>query len=206
MNDNIIYEYATTEDSVRAEELLQALVLYYIIMYESEKERFADENEVDIVSLNDTAVVNDYALYLRGVFEGMRERTRVERERLSTLGKVAIMVALYKFIDWNFERIDVTESNHATQVAQLQVAWIAKEQNDAVMIYKRWVTSGDSKVCDMCKSLAKQGPIQLDEPFLVNGQIIEQPNGEEIIYAYMSRYVAVAHPNCRCHIEFTLEY
>jgi len=206
MNDILIYEYATTGDSVRAEELLQALVLYYILMYESEKEMFSEENEIDLSSLDDSALVNDYALYLRGVFIGMRERTRVAREKLFTLERVALIVALHKFVEWNFERIDTTESNNATQTAQLQVAWIAKEQNDALTIYKRWVTRGDSKVCPICKALAKQDVIPLDEPFLVNGQIIEQPDGEEVIYGYMNRYVAVAHPNCRCHVEFTLVY
>lgn len=202
--NGLVYEYATTNDSVRAEELLQSLALYYVLMYESEKERFAAENEINSALIDDASYVGEYYLYLMGIFKGMRERTIAERERLSTLNKAKLAIALYAFVKWNFERIDATESGNAIQTAQLQVAWLAKEQNNAARIYKKWVTSKDSKVCPICKAL--EGTIiPLDEPFLVNGQIIEEASSAEFIYGYIDRYVAVAHPWCRCSIEFIIE-
>lgn len=194
MHEDKVVRFAWAEDEREANELLIVLVEYMLDFYDAELHRFALENDVPI---EDEVFQSrdDYAMYISDLFIGLRERAQL---RLSEDRK-----KLRNFIITAFVVLVDSESSNILQLAQLDVALIAKKRNNAVKIYKTWHAHPDC--CDLCGQL--DGTTKLiDEPFLVNGQIVEMANGEEVIYDYIDRLVAIAHPNDRCWIEFSIRY
>ena len=203
ITDELVREYVTTENEVEAREILILLVFYFMSVYDEERETFANDNDVPAEWINDENIRDEYEMYVFDLLVSMRERVKEEKEKLRDLEQTAFLIAIYHFIDVQFTRIHETEISNAKQIAQLQVATAVQDNNSAAKIYKRWVARTDS--CEMCKAL--DGVIKpIDEPFLINGQVVELSSGKEIIYGYIDRGVAIAHPNDRCSIEFIIEY
>lgn len=203
MND--VRRYATTTDQVEARELLQLLVASFMLSYFEEREAFAKRNDVEVEFVYDGSMETEYALYIQDLLIGMRERTQEKMNGLSGLGRVAYFLALYHFVDIAFRTIFDTEQKNLRQLAELNVAQSLIDSGKPVSIYKRWVAHESDGACDICSAL--DGTVlPIDEPFLVNGQIIQLGNGTEFIYKFIDRYAAVAHPNCRCEIETIIEF
>lgn len=201
--DKLFYQFSITTDEVEANELLFLLVYYFMELYDGEKERFIKDSDLDIHVESYEQVKEDYALYLADVFIGARERVQLKEQELIKSDEEDASAKLYTFIDSNFERINNTETVNVKQIAQLQVVAYVQDQDKAAKIYKQWVAH--SGACDICKALDGT-KIPVDEPFLVNGQVIELSDGGEFIYDYIDRDVAIAHPNDQCGIEFIIEY
>lgn len=203
IHEELVYQFTTTEDEVEARELLLLLVSYFLLVYNDEKEQFAKDNQVNISLVSDEEMQSDYALYITDILTGMRERVIKKESKLSGLDQMAFLVALHEYVSGEFETIETSETGNARQLAQLQVVSIVQAGDIAAKVYKRWRAHPDC--CEVCKAL--NGTIlPIDEPFLVNGQVVELSDGKEFIYKYIDRSVAIAHPNDRCWIEFIIEY
>lgn len=203
MNDELIYQFATTDDEVEAYEIMLLLTQYYLSVYDSEKDEFAASHNVNTQAIMDESLRAEYALYISNIFSGMRDRVKEEEGRLSGLGEGAALLALKKFVFENYGRIEETELSNAKQMARLQVAQEIQSKNTAAKIYKRWVARPGC--CEVCRAL--NGTVKpIDEPFLINGQVVELEGGKSFTYGYIDRNVAIAHPNDRCTVEFFIEY
>lgn len=203
MDDELIYQFATTDDEVEAYETMLLLTQYYLSAYDSERDEFAARHKVNPQAIMDGGTREEYALYISGILLGMRGRVKEEEGRLSGLGEAAALPALKKFVWDNYRRIEETEASNAKQLAQLQVVQEIQSKDRAAKIYKRWVARPGC--CEVCRAL--NGTVKrIDEPFLVNGQVVELEGGKSFTYGYIDRNVAVAHPNDRCTVEFFIEY
>lgn len=204
MNDEeLIYQFATTTDEAEANELAILLTLYFLAIYDDEKERFAKSSNVENDDERFDQVREDYAMYVLAFLYGMRDRTKEKKSELSGVSKSEAVEKLRAFVEVNYERINRTESGNAKQVAQLEIVARVLSTNTAVTIYKRWVARPGA--CQICRAL--DGTIlEVSQKFLTNGQIVQLEDGSEFIYNYIDRSVAIAHPNCGCTIEFSIQY
>lgn len=221
MEDELIIDYCTTDNDEYAEEILLLIIMYFLEAYEDEKIRFARVNNVDITTLNDDAMIDEYVNYLIDLLADMRERCYDKMSVLESLHNEPLPKAevapighgflskedytdLLAFIIVNWDRLEDTEYVSAKQTAQFKVVEIVQEKNSGARIYKQWVAHQDCRTCPVCMSL--HGTIiPLEEPFLVNGQVVELDNGKFWTYDYNDRFIAVAHPWDRCWIEFIIE-
>lgn len=110
---------------------------------------------------------------------------------------------MHEYVSENYQTIDRSETSNARQLGQLHVVSEVQASSSAVKVYKRWRAHPDC--CDICRAL-DGAIVPIDEPFLINGQVVELSNGKEFIYNYIDRGVAIAHPNDRCWIEFIIEF
>lgn len=205
MDYELIFKYATTDDDIEAYEIMLLIVAHFLSVYDAEREEFAKDNDIDLTASDDEDVRNRYALYVMDLVLGMRDRIRTEAGSLNDLTEAEYTLYINRLVTVNYDRLETTETNNAMQTGRLEVAVTAKEQNSAVRIYKRWVSRMDDKTCDICRAM--HGTVKsIDEPFLVNGEIVELADGKEFVYKYIDRLVAIAHPNDRCRIEFFIEY
>lgn len=201
MHEEIIKEYATTENEATAREHLVILVAYFLALYDAEKEDFASNNDVDTRETYDPTR-EQYMYYITDLLIGMRERCLAKKEELRAKQEtVAILLGVY--VLKQYQRIKETETVNATQLAQLTVAENVKQTKPTAQIYKVW--RAHSGACDACKAMDGTR-ILIDEPFLLNGQTIPLANGDEFIYNYIDRGVAILHPNDKCYVEFEIEY
>lgn len=203
MDEELIYQYATTEDEQEAYELLLLLILFFMTMYEDERKAFAERNSVDLTGMDDSEVTNEYTLYITDLLIGMRERTLKAKQELSVLSRAAFLVAMQQVVKNNWNTLHDSEVGNAKQTAQLEVATLAQMLNRNIQIFKRWVAHPDC--CKICAALDGV-QIPIDEPFLVPGQSIDLADGSEFVYEYIERGIATAHPNDRCHVEFIIEF
>jgi len=205
MSDELIYLYAMTDDKVEALRLQLLIVAAFMSVYDEERDDFAEENGIDPDLVYDDSFRDEYELYVFDLIGRMRDRTQVEMKQQSELDRVAFLIAVKHFVDVNFEAIRRTEEKILKQTADLEVTNALLEKDSTARAYKTWHTSGLQETCDVCKALDGV-TIPIDEPFLVNGQIIELGDGKEFIYTYETRYAASAHTNCNCYITITIQY
>lgn len=204
MHEEIIYQFATTEDEDEAYSILLLMIEQFLAQYTAARELFAADNSFELKGYSDESVFDEYALYLFGIFTGLRERAKEQRERLRSqdLNKTEHLIALRRFIINEYETIEATEQGNAIQMGQLSAITALQDQRCDIRIFKEWVAHPDC--CEICKKL--NGTIlPIEAPFLVDGQVVELPEGKEFVYQYIDRLIAIAHPNDRCHVEFIIE-
>lgn len=198
--EDIVVEFLTTDDIDRAAILLESLLDSYMALYDEEIATFASNNDlsIDFIPMHQAT----YRENLMDLFIGMRERVKEKEAKLKEEKDEAIaLVLLLIFVEENYNRLKLTELGNIKQTAQLEVVQYLQANDYNVRIMKRWVAH--SGACEVCQAL-NGITIPIDEPFLVNGQIVELADGKEFIYNYIDRSVAIAHPNDQCYIEFII--
>lgn len=198
--EDIVVEFLTTDDVNRAAILTESLLDSYMALYDEEIATFASKNDlsIDFVSMYQAT----YREYLMDLFIGMRERVQEkEIELQEEKDKARALALLLIFVEENYNRLKLTELGNIKQTAQLEVVQYLQANDYNVRIMKRWVAHAGA--CEVCQAL-NGVTIPIDEPFLVNGQVVELASGKEFIYNYIDRSVAIAHPNDQCYIEFIL--
>lgn len=122
---------------------------------------------------------------------GLTERqiTAVENYRL-TLGesdRVGQLTAEYseRLLRQRAENIARTESMTASNQGQHELWRQARDQGFIEPEQKRkWIITPDERLCEICAPVPDNGPVGLDEPFVLgDGSIVMNPPG---------------HPQCRC--------
>lgn len=199
-----VYQYILTDDPEEEENLLQTIIFWFLEDFLAEFQRFSKSNGIDVSELDIEAAMNDYGDYLREIFVGLRERAREKRRELIENDYDSAILLLQFYIGEQFETIERSEQSNLIQMAQMLVAMEAERTIPGTYILKRWVPFPGC--CPICLELSKRPPIPVDEPFLVPGEKIDLADGKQFIYKYVTRYVAVAHPNDRCHVEFEIHY
>lgn len=206
MNLEVIYQFATTASDIDAYEIMQAYIVYMLGLYEYEMQRFIDDSGIDIeIMFNDEESKESYYLYLAGILWGLRERTqkKIEMYRNNKLTEEEMSMLIRRYVMNDFKAIEDTETMNVTQMAQLNVVSNIQGKTPFAKVYKTWIAIPGC--CETCAAL-NGTKIPIDQPFLVNGQVVELEDGREVMYNYITRYVAIAHPNDRCYIEFSIEY
>lgn len=89
VHEELIYQFATTDDEVEAYEIIILLVAYYLQIYDEEAGRFAADNDVDI-SLSGDGVRDDYAMYIADLLVGMRKRVKEQEKKAVWFGSGGI--------------------------------------------------------------------------------------------------------------------
>lgn len=199
--ENYAYEFINAKDDEEREQLFLVIIYMMLQFYQEEIISFAKKYKLEITiedleELNNEEFILNYQSYLTDILIGIYEDMKARQEQ----GKQDI----YTYVVNRIKTMFKTEYENMTQTGQLTAIYIYSQMNNDFMIYKTWVTSGDNLVCPMCREL-EGTRLPYDEPFLVNGQVIEGTDGKPSVYSYMPRYAALAHPNCRCHIEFEIE-
>lgn len=201
--DELVNQFALTDNDREAYEYMLVIIEYFLAIYDDEKESFAKSNNVETVDAYET-IKEEYAMYLAELLIGLRNRAQEKMYELSDLDLTERLLFLRIFVFNDFKRLNTTEAGNLKQIAQLQVVKSVQQNTPAARIYKRWRTNS-ANPCEICRAL-NGTTIPIDEPFLVNGQIVELSNGEEFIYNYIDRSIAIAHPNDQCSIEFIIVY
>lgn len=197
-----LYAFATGKQTTETQEQLHQLVDYLLAVFDDEQRRFATENAVPIDDDATHELRHDYALYVAELLLGLRERMQERKKQMTDEGTFDRMV-LFLFAANEFDRIEQTEWSNAKQLAQLTVVQQFRLTHPGATILKRWVAH--SGACEKCQAMDGV-EVPIDEPFLVAGQEIRPANGEAFIYDYVSRDVAIMHPNDRCYVEFIITY
>lgn len=207
MDYDVIQDFIFTPNAERREELRDDIVAYWIQMFLNEFYYFAGQNSVNTDDIEIDSVLMDYAQELIQTLDGMRTRVLAkaekEKEEYGRMTDDELHAVLIDYINNQYKRIEETETSNVIQFAQILVADRFQKDNPGAEIYKRWIANPDC--CPICKALSEQEPIPLDEPFLVNGQRVELPDGKVFIYDYVDRLMCIAHPNDRCRIQFILQ-
>lgn len=205
IHPELIYQYATTSDEKDALEILQAIVAYFLSIYDAERELFLENNGIDLPLSESDEVRIEFMMYITDVLIGMRLRTleKIEKEQ-ATKGYME-KAAIYTFVSNAFNTIKETDSVNAQQIAQIEVVKKVQQTMPNARVFKTWISQNDEATCPICRAMHGT-KIPVDEPFLVNGQVVELADGDEFIYNYINRSVAIAHPRDRCRIDFSIEY
>lgn len=197
-----IIEFALTKNAIEVEENLLLIVEYLLTVFDEEKARYASDNNVEIDPEEYSEMREAYAIYLADLLLGMRERCAAKQSEMEQEGTVE-KALLFSFVLSQFFNIEDTEWSNSKQMAQLEVVNKVRLLRPAAKISKRW--RAHSGACDKC--LAMDGTeVPFEEPFLRTGQLIELSTGEEFIYNYIDRDIALLHPHDRCWVEFIIEY
>lgn len=208
MNEEVlskkVYEFATTSDSNRIDELLEEITLHYLELYNYERTHFSDTQKIDLDDYGQDEMLSNYQMYLISLFMGIRERSTVEFDKLNADLEDNITMLMIVYVAIQFSRINITEKSNVKQTAQLSVVQQIQTSNTDVKITKTWISRNDSKTCPICRALHGT-TVPVGENFLVNGQVVELHDGTRFVYNYLDRNVAIAHPNDRCRIEFNIE-
>lgn len=212
--EELIWRYANTRNEQEENELLLLLVYYFVSLYNNHKKEFIDNNDLDeeeisnyyegdLIEFGYDKTIEDYSIYIADLLYSLRQRAIIKQNDYYEKGlnyQQVIALDEYKTYIYNlFAVIHQTETNNVLQMAELKVANIVQVINPNIIFYKRWVARLDA--CPICQTLARNPPIPIDQPFLYNGEVVELENGDEFIYKYIDRFVAIAHPNDRCRIE-----
>lgn len=199
MNE-LVFEYATTENTERASEILADLLLIFIAMYDDAYAEFVASNDIEYDITEYSEIRQDYYDHVLDRLQSIRPRTLEESQKLN--GSEDYIRKLYHFVDVIYTRIFETQRSNAKQLGQLQAVLFYAQNNPNVMINKTWVAQPDC--CPICAELAGT-TIPITEYFLVNGQVVELDDDKNFVYSYDNTPVCVAHPNDRCYIEFSIE-
>lgn len=197
-----IYEFAVCSNSADAKDKLAQLLAYLISIFDEEKDQFAEQNNVELRLEEHSELRESYIQYLTALLIGMRDRCLEKQQKMQDEGK-ADRALLFLFVMNEFDRIEDSEWSNSKQLAQLEVVQKVRLLRPNAIITKRWVAHVGA--CDYC--MAMDGvEVPIDQPFLVSGQTIMLHTGEELIYNYIDRDVAVLHPHDRCYVEFIITY
>jgi len=90
------------------------------------------------------------------------------------------------------ERVVVTEAEHTRAESELDV-YVKGQRDYDVKIFKTWQTQGDAKVCQVCLDLENT---QIDVTALFDTV------NENTVFESTA---GLAHPNCRCFVEYKTE-
>jgi len=202
LHPELLYTFATGNQTAETQEQLHRIVVYLLQVFDEEQERFATVNNLPIEEETYAEMRQDYAAYLADLVLGLRTRMIDKQQRMKDDGTFDRMV-LFLMVVNEFDRIEHSEWSNAKQLAQLNVVQHFRLTHPGATIMKRWVAHAGG--CERC--LAMDGvEVPIDEPFLVAGQAVQTANGEAFIYDYISRDVAIMHPNDRCYVEFIITY
>lgn len=116
------------------------------------------------------------------------QRARLERLRVEGATQAELNAVIDQIVKTQAEMIAQTESIKASNAAK-QIAWeqsVEEGRIDVSRTRKRWVVIRDERLCDNCRWIAAQGPVELDALF-------ETPLGYALDYPPL-------HPRCRCSI------
>ena len=207
IHPELIEEFATTADEERAIEILKAIVAYFMAIYDAERELFLEDNKLDLPFDENEAdsVRLDFMLYITDLLTSIRTRTLRKIEEQQDSHDRVERATMTAYIMNLYQRIKETESVNAQQIAQIEVVKKVQQTMPGAKIYKVWISKNDADTCEICRAL--HGTVlPINQPFLVNGQIVSLDSGDEFIYEYIDRQVAIAHPNDRCRIDFFIEY
>lgn len=202
IHPDAIYNFAITGNIADVDDKLFQLVFYLLGVFDREKEQFAKQNNVKVEPEEFSELRESYAVYLAELLLGMRDRCLEKQQKLKDQGEFE-KTLMFLFVMNQFKTIEDTEWSNSKQLAQLEVVKEVRLIRPNAKIEKRWVAHAGA--CDFCQAM-NGVTIPLDEPFLRSGQIIESDSGEEFIYNYIDRDVAVLHPNDKCYIEFIITY
>lgn len=199
--DNI-YEFVVSDNPSDVQEKLLLLVAYLLSVFDSEKAQFAQQNNVELEAEEYSELREAYAIYLTDLLLGMRDRCLDKQQKMKEANEFD-RALIYLFIINEFNTIEDSEWSNSKQMAQLEVVKKVRVIRPNAKIEKRWVAHVGA--CDYCQAMDGV-TIPLDEPFLRSGQVIALNSGEEFIYNYIDREVAVLHPHDRCYVEFFITY
>lgn len=201
IHNDTVYKFATTDDPAQADELLNYIAGLFGSIYADELVSFADRNDIDLSQDAYTHMAAEFGEYVISLLKDMRKRCMQKKGSLKGLTAADIYDQLYEYVLEQFERIEVTETSNALQLAEYHAILVLLDYNGDVTIRKRWRAHPDC--CEICAALDGV-EVDIDEYFLVNGQVVEMADGKEFIYKYIDRSVCIAHPNDRCWIEFVV--
>lgn len=210
MDFEIVEEYATTEDEERKEYLLSIIIIYFMELYDIAEKRFSSEYDVDLTEYEDSLQF-EYFQYLYYLLVDFRERALEKKKELEQRERFERDRGTYEEpeidpFDWFlFEAwavIERSETDNSQQQAQYGVVLELQRQHPEYEIFKQWIAYPGC--CNICLELSRRPPIPLNEPFLVSGNQVDLPDGKVFIYDYVDRFVAVAHPNDRCSIDYII--
>lgn len=110
------------------------------------------------------------------------------------------------------ETIARTETNRAFTRAQYEAdAQLIAENSLQGRAYKKWITRSDNP-CPICKSLASEPPIPLDNPFRSLGDemtVTYEENGStrvrSMVFDFEELKAGNAHPNCMCSYQLIID-
>lgn len=202
IDEEMILDFLTTNDSIDFQEKLEQLVYYFVMLYYQGQTQFADRYDYQIDEETFNLQLQDYSNYIILLLYDMRQRMNEYREKIKDLPRLEQADKLSRFVVVNFKRLNVTEFNNAFQMAEIDIINDMIKNDSTVKVYKTWVARPDA--CPVCKALNGTRK-ELNEPFLVSGQVVELDDGKTFEYGYIDRKVAIAHPNDRCRIEFDIE-
>lgn len=197
-----IYEFVVSDNPSDVQEKLLLLVAYLLSVFDSEKAQFAQQNNVELEAEEYSELREAYAIYLTDLLLGMRDRCLDKQQKMKEANEFD-RALIYLFIINEFNTIEDSEWSNSKQMAQLEVVKKVRVIRPNAKIEKRWVAHVGA--CDYCQAMDGV-TIPLDEPFLRSGQVIALNSGEEFIYNYIDREVAVLHPHDRCYVEFIITY
>lgn len=197
-----IYEFVVSDNPSDVEERLLLLVAYLLSVFDSEKAQFAQQNNIELDVEEYSELREAYAVYLTDLLLGMRDRCLDKQQKMEEANEFD-RALIYMFIVNEFNTIEDSEWSNSKQMAQLEVVKKVRVIRPNAKIEKRWVAHVGA--CDYCQAMDGV-TIPLDEPFLRSGQVIALNSGEEFIYNYIDREVAVLHPHDRCYVEFIITY
>lgn len=198
---DFIWEFAFTEDDTILGYDLALLITYFITAYDEEKVRFAKDNGIELTDYELDEFRENYILYLYDMLLNVRLNIQEKQRELHEMQVEEEYEKLRDFITTYFALVHMTEIQVLVQSASLNVVKELRRNNADVIIEKRW--KAFPGCCPICKALDGV-TIPVDEPFLVNGQVVEDAHGKLHTYSYVDRYICVAHPNDRCMIEYII--
>jgi len=201
---DVVYEFTTTSDSQKMIELLGVIITYYLTVYKSERQKFADTNHIDLNDYGQDILLTNYAEYLETLFLGLRDRSLEKLEELESNLEDNINLLMTAFVMNQFRRTHETESSNVIQTAQVGVIEQLQASNTDMRVTKTWISRNDERTCEICRALHGM-TIPVQENFLVNGQVVDLKDGTRFVYNYVDRTVAIVHPYDRCRIEFNIE-
>lgn len=185
--EDIAKKLAYEPDNLKAQELISLLVSIYLKYYELQKEKWGGEYDVltDNMLLDRVTVEN-----MRNYYTDLFWRFKMRMDGEEELNNITISFQIL--------RIQNTELENIKQTAQLEVLKQKKMDNPNLSIKKQWVAYPNC--CPICQALDGL-TVDIDEPFIYKGQIIEVAAHEYSQYNYANTFVTNAHPNDRCSIR-----
>lgn len=92
----------------------------------------------------------------------------------------------------HIERVVVTESEHTRAESELDV-YVKGQKEFDVRIFKTWQTQGDANVCPQC--------LELENTRIDVTALFDNGNKDNVFEST----AGLAHPNCRCFVEYKTE-
>lgn len=202
MHEDLIYEYATTENEEQAARLLGDIVTYYISLYDASYHQFSEQHEIEEENQHEQVRI-DFIDHITEVLRNLRTRTETKKGEIFARYGTLLKTALADFVLAAYQTIEDSETPNAVMLAQLQAIFNLMDQNGNAIITKTWRAHPDC--CPICAALNGL-TVGINEYFLETGDEVTLEDGKIFVYDYNNREVPIAHPHDRCWIEFNINY